>query len=1082
MAQGKGVWIIDNPNSSLLEIRNENFGIVIPKEKNFNLKNPKEVLAPIQSIIYRDGTYSDDTPNYLISDVPPVSVKIIFDEKTAERCIVRIRYHFNKPQFVYNKQTYKGGNAGPGYYQTTITLTKTSKSALIEEDSDYDVYYQVKISKGLNPDKARYRGAASDNAANGYEPTGIAYRQENARGAPLDATVDIKYDQFRVFPFLSLWDVSGGEYNTGRYWMLYNSRGSINGNLLGFFQGRPSKLIGSRLIGPRLIVNARNQPGSDIRGNEESHIALQIAMLRRSADNKWYPRKRAQWCLYISTMKDLLPPDKFQPIGREMNYVSGLASRIDDYAVKPAKMVPAFYDGSIYIPSKNIQVLIDKVKKNVDFYNYLLNVDPGFKFIMDAWRFPDSAQSVIKQIINYGEQVKKQIKEEDGIHSFYLKYWMGTTSFKKIAIQASCLFADKNIKISNPDREKVLAVLRMIARMVWDDDNVPFFDSAGVNFGTANMPFMYKNNGRNFFALLFAGDPEFKGRAAKILNETRADLKGAVYNNGSSFGTPHYIQPTLEPLLYTMLQLKQSGVGDLFAEQKTLLTKFVDFYTSLLVPPSVRFSGYRKLVSIGDGSEESAVVFALLAAGWENTDAVLSSKLYYVFQNGAPRASAYGSIALAADLSGKSNAGYTSSSSNYTGYLSHFRNAVNTENETALWVLNGDKYFDHRNDDRGEMMIYALKAPLSLSRSCFYYPFARSANIRSMVIPETLFPQWSGPAQPVTAEGTSGEVWQKSDQLVFAKLGNSVFSHSVIENDKTIWHRKIVMVTVRDDEPIFVFYDSLNNNAANIWSMMFMSEGPVITPAGSITPAEKIYNNNTLKQLPEATAEKKLQAGLNQFSFTGQQWSKKFHPAGGINWDFYTYTTSSSGFILAQWTNTWQNTAETNEFTATNGRPYSEAQQILRWKSTKPFMGVLLPYAKGRNPYNGKVKMIGQSQVLIDAGRGTYVVSPQHYYYKETGLAVLGSFTSLPVSADNITTSGGEAEIEIMNNRVKVRVHGNTGLRKIIFPFYLKPGKNYPGVAVKKSAKGMQVEIGYKRKSADLLSSEKGYTEYVWER
>jgi hypothetical protein len=153
-----------------------------------------------------------------------------------------------------------------------------------------------------------------------------------------------------------------------------------------------------------------------------------------------------------------------------------------------------------------------------------------------------------------------------------------------------------------------------------------------------------------------------------------------------------------------------------------------------------------------------------------------------------------------------------------------------------------------------------------------------------------------------------------------------------------------------------------------------------------------------------------------------------------------------------------------------------------RWKSTKPFMGVLLPYAKGRNPYNGKVKMTGQSQVLIDAGRGTYVVSPQHYYYKETGLAVLGSFTSLPVSADNITASGGEAEIEIMNNRVKVRVHGNTGLRKIMFPFYLKPGKNYPGVVVKKSAKGMQVEIDYKRKSADLLSSEKGYTEYVWER
>jgi hypothetical protein len=115
----------------------------------------------------------------------------------------------------------------------TIRIKKESKSIMIEEDADYDIAYKIKISKGLMPDKARYRGWSSLAAVHGMSQLELLIKMKTKR-APLDAMVDVEYVNERLFPMLSLWDPAGGEVNTGRYWQVYNSKAPLTAISLDF--------------------------------------------------------------------------------------------------------------------------------------------------------------------------------------------------------------------------------------------------------------------------------------------------------------------------------------------------------------------------------------------------------------------------------------------------------------------------------------------------------------------------------------------------------------------------------------------------------------------------------------------------------------------------------------------------------------------------------------------------------------------------------------------------------------------------------------------------------------------------------
>jgi hypothetical protein len=983
-------------------------GILIPSEKN--IRQNGKVLAPIQAFMLKDGSMSDQSPNILESRTTVSAVKIQ-PASTTEQLSYQFYYSFT----------------GSTYYSCKITLSKNSKTIEILEDSNDDVGYSVQINGKHAFDQARYRGWNASSPEFGREPDGKQYRDENNR-SPVDATLDFRFDQPTRYALMSNWDPAGAEVNTGRYWQIYKKTGRPEDPMFGIFQGKPSLLIGNKFVGVRFVSNPSQ-------GNTAGKLELKMELERRGPDNSYVPRKRFQWCVYLTTRQELAAPEQYQPIGLEMNRRSGVASRVPDYCAKPMLLNPKMLKGSIYLEETVVQQLIGKVKKDKLFYENMIRIDPAFKQSLDAWRFPDSATSLKKYILHLYSGIRKELVQGDGTHAFNLKYWMGSMYYKNIALLIMTLFADESISLTAAEKNDMEGFLRLMARLLWDNDYVPFFDSSGINFGTANMSYQYRNNGRNFFALLFSQDPEFKRRAEKVFEETRKDLSSAIASNGISFASPHYTQATIDPILFTMLQLRNAGMGDLFKEQKELLEKFISFYTSLLTPPSVRFMGYRKLVSIGDGSEESAATFALLGAGLRGVDSSLSNNMYFIFENGAARPSAFGSMGITVDLQ-PHNGKTTFGSSNFPGYLSHARAGVNTLRESAAWIIHGETYIDHRNDDRGEAIIYALGAPLSLSRSSFYSPHVPDARMRSLVIPERLFPNWKPGSQNNTVSNT-GNPWSSATSGTFSKFPQLVQSTSLIRNNNQTWTRRFIMVHVKDAEPIFIFHDSLSNPEPSVWSMAFMAESIFAAGKEPIKIPSKVYSNSNPFEIPNGSAEKALNSGWNRFYFMGQPWNK--HPEKGINWWMHLYTPVSSSYAFTQWTNTWQNTQETEEFKRSNNRNYEETQQIIRWKSQQPFFAVITPFGKADSSNSLKSVPGTEQKLELRSGSRIYQITPWQLDVKDEKSRMIFFFGNQQGLIDGFGSSGGAVAFQLEGDKVTIMVSGDKGTRQIQLPYEVVP-------------------------------------------
>ena len=441
---------------------------------------------------------------------------------------------------------------------------------------------------------------------------------------------------------------------------------------------------------------------------------------------------------------------------------------------------------------------------------------------------------------------------------------------------------------------------------------------------------------RRFYALFLGRHPMMKGRTEQVENHLKQTVEHIINEHGAQIGCPHYMGASMAPTMNNLLQIKQLGRTDPFA-QWPKLRRFAEFYLNLQTPPEPRMGNKRALVALGDSGLETSELFGLLGTGFRDADPALSRRLMAAWTAGGRQHSFFfGTTTVMIDDSLPAEAG-TLGDATFPGYLSVLRHGWGTSNETALFFVNGDFYRDHRHHDHGSIVLYALGKPLSTDWSAIYTPHAPGGYVHSMVIPEeTIGHAWDKDGALLTA---GSGAWNGSSQEVFETSADFAYARASFRGNDLVWTRAVAVARPAPDRPVIVIRDRFSGpNAAEpkVSSVNLMAVGPVETPKGPIEPPVRTHPNahrmDDPSVLPSATRPMDLSAGVNAFTFTGRY---------DVDAAVFVISDEPQQALLGHWGNTAWGGAVTER---------DERQHILRVRGTGPFTTVLVPWRRGSRP------------------------------------------------------------------------------------------------------------------------------------
>ena len=906
--------------------------------------------APVQGLRMRDGTWTGQGPNALqvkATRTHAVAVRVL--EEGPLKVVIEVSYSFDRPEYVYGQQ--KVASVGRGFYVSTITIEAGHPSILFEESTDMDLSYSIDVYDALHPTHARYRGHHARAREHGYEPEGWTYRVAHARPA-MDAQVDLRYDRPMASQYvsneagwrwMSVWDPWA--FDSGWYWQMFDVRAPANANLVGIFAGRPSRALGAAFSGVGIYTS---QPGNG-RGRQ---AGLTVQSYRRSADGRVSPQTRFQWGLFLGTKADLAPPDQVQPVNRQMNLHAGISlAKIHRYQLQFPDP-PRGY-GSPFMDGVAVERVRARLRADPRYHRELYDAEPSSRAIMDMWTDTTGgkAHEALKAVTNVAKELVEDLVNGPGIYSFRFHYWHGGLEMVRKGLWIDQLLGSS--ALTADERGAVKAAAALFANVLWDDDFVPLFVEHGLNLGTANMPIQQQGY-RNFYALLLSEHPGMRHRAAQVGERVRNVVKTIVNEHGAEISAPHYIGASFAPTLNTLLQVKQLGGPDPFKTEPRL-AKFAEFYLNLLTPPEPRVGGRRAVISLGDSSTEPSELYGVLGTGFRHADPKLSARLMGAWQAaGRPHSGFFGTTLLTID-DALPAADARLGDATFPGYYTVLRHGWGTPDETAVWVVNGDFYSDHRHDDHGSVVIYALGAPLSVDWGSLYTPQVPGAYLHSAAVMEdSLGHPWDGDSPPLS----SGRGWVSSSQDRFVSFPDVAHVRSRFFRSGTTWTRAITLIRAEANHPILVIRDTFEGVGAaapKVMTLNLMASGDVGTAAGPVRaparvhPAAEHDSQNLTHQLPSGSSALKMEPGVTGFEFTGTY---------GVDWAIYSLSTAPQEAVIGNWSvRPWGNFITDR----------LESQHILRVRGTGAFTTVVLPWRRGEKPPGLTVRRDGEAVIVTSA-------------------------------------------------------------------------------------------------------------------
>jgi hypothetical protein len=919
-------------------------------------------LAPLQAVRLRDGSWSGIGPNSLVVYAKSLTdAHVDMVESGPLKTVVRLRYDFDKPDYVYGHTHIS--DAGPGYLNVTMTIVANQPSVLFEEETDLDEVWSLNMFNGLEPNQGRYCGHVATNPRFGHLPNGAVYPGSHSRGE-MDATVDLQFDHPQ-FPSYSTtkdtWQISPPwnpwVSNSGWYWELYNSGTASSGNLVGIFAGPTSRILEPAMSGASVFT----LPASPRTGGKPV-AGFASQSYRRAPDAHIGLKSRFSWGLYVGRKEQETAAalHAVPAINLQMNLfgspitLTKLAAMKMDYPDLPQGY------GGLYMDKAALADLIARVrqgKKNRGggAYGWLYNAEPSSRPLFDAWADESGAKmkSAADDVVHLARDLEDELINGRGIHSQRFHYWHGGLEMMRYGLWIDQTLASG--QLSPEGRVQMKAAASLFAHVLWDNDFVPMDNFSGMNMGTANMP-QQQQGYRNFYALFLATHPDFSGRAKLVNQNSQLQVDQQINESGAHMGCPHYISASFAPTLNTLMQVQQLGQSSAISTDPRL-KKFAEFYLNFLTPPEVRFPGKpRSYIALGDSSTEASPLYGQLGTAFCKVDANLSRRLMGAWhESGKPHSGFFGSTVLSID-DRLPQADPALHSATFPGYYSVLRSGYGSPNETAAWVVNGNFYSDHRNDDAGNLVLYALGVPLSVHWGSIYSPHAVGAFYHSSILPEAAIGwPWDKDSPPTDVK--TEHVWTKAKQLDF-KTGPSIDSaSSQFEGQDIIWTRVIQLHHENPAEPVIVIDDKFqekSGSVAKVLTLNLMAKGAVQTPAGPIVPelrthpyAAKAANP---QQLPSSSKTYNLPAGISSLSFTGQF---------GVDFDLFVIATENQSMTLGNWAVSW---------TQQSLRNWEERQHILRLSGKGPFKIVMVPYPSGHRPADLNMRIAAGKPVLIRHG------------------------------------------------------------------------------------------------------------------